>query len=238
MFKFSTAMTKKAALVIVSCFFAVPANASPTGDYFGHNTATPTPKSREMTNAQLKHEAETPKIGAGAGALMSDDTPVVRWFEAYDRAIADAKPTEEEQIILHRPLNRDLDRVKEMTKTCSDVARRFRLLAKTLRSMPVQSNWGQVKQLRDGQADFYELEASVFEDMIRPRPASRTQEELQSTLDSLQNKASSAASYGKTLLSTDMNLRLQFGVHRARDKDDLAKYVMTTKKDGIYQFPH
>jgi hypothetical protein len=239
MSRFSTAVMKKAALALVSCLLAIPANAAPAEDYFGHNTtAPPSPLNNMKTNAQLKHEAETPKIGAGSMAMMSADTPVVHWFEAYDKAIADAKPTQEEEVILQRPLNRDLDRVKEMTKTCSDIARRFRLLAKRLRAMPVQENWGEVKQLRDGQADFYESEASVFEDEIRPRPASRTQEELQATLEALQNKASSAALYGKKLLSMDFELRQQFGVHRARDKDDLAKYVMSTKRDGLPQLPH
>jgi hypothetical protein len=229
-------MTKKAALVILSCLFALPVNAAPAEDYFGHNTSAParTPS----TYASLKKEAETPKIGAGPMAMMSADTPIVHWFERYDSAIANAKPTEEEQMILHRPLNGDLDRVREMTQTCSVIAKRFRALAKTLRAMPVQENWAHIRELRDGQADFYEEEAAVFELEIKPRPASRTQEELQATLQALQDKASSAAGYGKQLISMDLDLRHQYGVHLARDKDDLAKYVMGTSKDGVYRTPH
>jgi hypothetical protein len=134
-------------------------------------------------------------------------------------------------------MNQEFSRVQEFSKTVGTIARRFRALAKTLRKMPVQENWGQVKELRDGEADFYEQEAAVFEDMIRPRPPSKTQEELQARLKDLQDRATSAKQYGETLISMDRGLRSTFGVHLDRSTDDLAKYVMGTQKEGNYVFP-
>jgi hypothetical protein len=231
--------TTKSALVIMSCLIAVPANASPAEDVFGHNTNGGTGHSLPPLRAtsELKHEADTPKVGAGSGAMMSGDAPIVKWFESYDITIANAKPTSGEQLVLYRPMNQEIERVKQVTATCGIIAKRFRATSKALRRMPVQANWPEVKELRDNQAEFYDQEASVYESMIRPRPPSRTQEEYDATIKDLQYRAEQAKSFGENLISMDLTLRHTYGVHLSRDKDDLAKYVMSVKKDGMYSTP-
>ena len=238
MSKFSIATITKTALVTISCLIAVPANAAPAEDVFSINTHDkPRALPPLQATAQMKHDAETPKIGAGALAMMSADTPIVHWFENYDQIISNAKPSDTEQIILKRPMNQELERVQLMTKTCSDIAKRFRSTAKTLRKLSVQENWVGVKELRDNQADFYDQEAAVYESMIKPRPPSKTMEELDATLKTLQDDADAAKSYGEALASTDLNLRKKYGVHLARYKDDLAQYVMSTQKEGNFLSP-
>ncbi|MFX5214463.1 hypothetical protein ABTC92_18565, partial [Acinetobacter baumannii] len=75
------------------------------------------------------------------------------------------------------------------------------------------------------------------EEMIKPRPPSRTVEELDATLKNLEDHATSARDYGKTLISMDRDLRAQYGVHLNKYTDDLSKYVQTTKREGIYVSP-
>jgi hypothetical protein len=234
--KFSAIVAKPVALMVLTCLSAVPAQASPpVTEVFSHNANSGLKPLQ--SSAQLKHDADTPKIGAGPLAMMSADKPIVRWFEEYDRAKADAKPTPAEQLVLSRPMNQELSRVKEFISTVGSLAKRFRYLAKTLRAMPVSESWGQVKDLRDGEADFYEQTASVFEEMIKPRPPSKTMEELQAKQKELQDHANAAKQYGETLISMDRGLRSTYGVHLDRDKDDLAKYVMGSQKEGNYVFP-
>jgi hypothetical protein len=234
--KFSAIVAKPVALMVLTCLSAVPAQASPpVTEVFSHNASSGLKPLQ--SSAQLKHDADTPKIGAGPLAMMSADKPIVRWFEEYDRAKADAKPTPAEQLVLSRPMNQELSRVKEFISTVGSLAKRFRYLAKTLRAMPVSESWGQVKDLRDGEADFYEQTASVFEEMIKPRPPSKTMEELQAKQKELQDHANAAKQYGETLISMDRGLRSTYGVHLDRSTDDLAKYVMGSQKEGNYVFP-
>jgi hypothetical protein len=237
MSKFSIIAAKPVALLVLTCLSAVPAQASPPIEVFSHNASSGNGLKPLQSSAALRHEAETPKIGAGALAMMSGDKPIVHWFEEYDRAKADAKPNPAEQLVLSRPMNQELSRVQEFITTVGRISKRFRALAKTLRKMHVQDNWGQVKDLRDGEADFYEQTASVFEEMIKPRPPSKTMEELQAKQKELQDHANSAKQYGETLISMDRGLRSTFGVHLDRSTDDLAKYVMGTQKEGNYVFP-
>jgi hypothetical protein len=235
--KFSVIVAKPVALMVLTCLSAIPAQASPIPEVFSHNANSGNGIKPLQSSAQLRKDASTPKIGAGPLAMMSADTPIVQWFEKYDRAKADAKPTPAEQLVLSRPMNQELSRVKEFIATVGSIAKRFRYLAKTIRAMPVSESWGQVKDLRDGEADFYEQTASVFEEMIKPRPPSKTMEELQAKQKELQDHANAAKQYGETLISMDRGLRSTFGVHLDRSTDDLAKYVMGTQKEGNYVFP-
>jgi hypothetical protein len=234
---FSAIAAKPVALMVLVCLSAIPAQASPPVEVFSHNAGSSNGLKPLHSSASLKHDAETPKIGAGPLAIMSADKPIVHWFEDYDRAKADAKPTPVEQLILSRPMNQEFSRVQEFINTVGSIAKRFRALAKTLRKMPVQDNWAQVKELRDGEADFYEQTASVFEEMIKPRPPSKTKEELTAKQNELLDHANAAKQYGTVLISMDRKLRTTYGVHLDRDKDDIAKYVMGSQKEGNYVFP-
>jgi hypothetical protein len=73
--------------------------------------------------------------------------------------------------------------------------------------------------------------------MIRPRRPSKTVEEFKARCDDLKEKAIATKEYGQTLISMDLDLRQQYGVHLARDKDPLAQYVMGTQKQGNFVFP-
>ncbi len=213
MFRFFTASITPRALILLSCVATTPAHAAPASDFFGHNTNNSGAIKPSRVTPAMQQAANAPKIGAGPLAMMSSDKPIVHWFEAYDRAIADAKPTPTEQLILSRPLNQELERVQAMIKTSGVIAKRYRALAKRLRAMPVQADWPQVKELRDGQADFYEQEASVYEEMIKPRPPSKTKEELDARLKDLTDRSTAAKTYGTTLLSMDLDIQLVFTWH-------------------------
>ena len=233
---FSPVVARQATIMLLTCMTAIPAQAGPVIEQFSHSSSGSNLKPLSAS-ASLKHDADTPKIGAGALAMMSNRTPIVFWFEEYDTAKANAKPTPAEQVILHKPMNQELSRVQEFVKTVATISNRFRALALHLKKMPVQDNWMQVKELRDGEADFYEQTASVFEEMIKPRRPSKTMEELDARLKDLQEHANAAKQYGDILISMDRELRSKYGVHLDRSTDDLAKYVMSTQKEGNLVLP-
>jgi hypothetical protein len=94
MSKFSIIAAKPVALLVLTCLSAVPAQASPPIEVFSHNASSGNGLKPLQSSAALRHEAETPKIGAGALAMMSGDKPIVHWFEA-----ASPQPPYESRII-------------------------------------------------------------------------------------------------------------------------------------------
>lgn len=235
------ALTTTALSLIVSCLVA-PAQAAPTMDYFSHNTPgmkkaaprTVAPRPLPETTPRMtqeKNDADA-RLGAGALAIMSANTPVVRWFESFDNTIAILRPSDTDKIILTRSLTGDqqAERVQEWTRTAGRVSQNWRRLSKTLKTMPVPPNLPGLKDYRDLIAEWYADKAGVYEDLVKPRPAARTIEELNAQLQEIQDRSQSIADTGKNLHGMDENLRKTFRVHLARHEDPLAGYVMNQLK--------
>lgn len=157
--------------------------------------------------------------------MFSSHTPIVGWFEKLDEMVGASLPTKNEEFILNQNLNQELERVQAMTKVYSAISTRYRRLAKDIRSMPVQANWSGVQEYRDNRASFFEDEAEVFSDMIKPRQPAETIEDLRAQLADVNQRANSLKSEGQTLTAMDRDLRKTYSVHAPRYSDELYKYV-------------
>ena len=89
----------------------------------------------------------------------------------------------------------------------------------------MSANYPGVEDYRDLKAAFFDDEASVYEDLIKPRPGARTIEDLRDQLAEIQSRAQMLKRSGERLLSTDKELRRQYSVHADRHTDGLWAYI-------------
>lgn len=160
----------------------------------------------------------------GAGALYSDQTPQLVWFEIFDEYVWQMMPTESDRAILSRPINQELERVQDYIKTTARIASNYKLLAKNLRKLPPPPSSPGLKEYQKLRADFYEDMATVYEDLIRPR-VTRTREELDAQLREIEERSNQLSVNSKTLLAMDLELRKNFRVHQPKRTDALRRYV-------------
>lgn len=198
----------------------------PGSDYFstgGHSVPPAKPAPAQDNNKYPKNT--DPLAGRqGAGALYSDKTPQLDWFEIFDEYVWTLLPTERDRAILARPLNQELERVQDYCKTISKIARNYRALAKNVRALPVPPSSPGLKEYQSLRADFYDDMATVYEDLVRPR-RTRTQEEMHAQLDEIKQRSDQLDVNSKNLLAMDLDLRKTFRVHQPKRTDALRQYV-------------
>jgi hypothetical protein len=200
--------------IIASSLSVVPASAQ-NHDYFAHNVPT-LPSAPKATE-------EKPLLGAMA--MCSPRTPVVAWFETFDTTVFTLKVPDADKAMLSRPFNREAQRVQEWIDTASQVAKKYRLLATTIRRMEVPGTAGDLQQFRNLNADWYTDVAGVYEDLIRPRTPPKTKEELDDQLGDITQRADSLKGLRQTLQVMDINLRKEYKVHANKETDALTRYV-------------
>jgi hypothetical protein len=224
MSKKSTVIAQSAAGFLASLIIALPASATPAFmDVFSKKTALPdTPHHLPVSTRPMQ---ATPSIGAGPGAMMSAHTPIVMWFEKFDQSIFNALPTASEKMILDQLWDKEVEKVRQTTETMNNIAKRYRRLAVDLRAMPVASNCPGIEDYRDAKANFFEGEASVYEDLIKPRKPAQTIEDLKDELQEIQSRSQMLHKGGDRLLAVDHDLRRQYSVHANRTTDSLYAYV-------------
>lgn len=197
--------------VIASSICNVAYAADPhSGDVFNRNTgaAAPTMHSPASTNPTQKKYS-----------FHYGQNPGQRWFAQLDEQVFLHRPTPEEKVILTGDFGDppQLERVIEWTNTAGRLAKRFRSLAKNLRSMsfPASGDSGvpsAVSAYQQALAMYYEDSASVLEEYIKPRPAARTEEELDSQLKKIGGRAETIKITSTHLPEMDSGLRSQFHV--------------------------
>lgn len=160
----------------------------------------------------------------GAGALYSDQSPQLTWFETFDNYTWTLYPNEKDRAVLARPLNKELERVQDYIKTVSKLAKNYRTLAKSVRNLPPPAASPGLKEYQSLRADFYDDMATIYEDLIRPR-RTRTQEELQEQLTEIKERSDQLKINSNNLLTMDMDLRRTFRVHAPKQTDRLRDYV-------------
>ena len=181
--------------------------ATPKGDVFARST---------KRSKQATHQVQS---------SIKLATPT-QWFEAVDNAVVKLRPTAADDAILNRPFNQDPERVDKWCDTAGKVARNYRQLARTVKTLPVPSGMGSdVKEYRTLISDWYDDAALVFEDMIRPRPAATTMEELESQLNDIKQRGQALARSNSDLAKLDKSVRKTYKVHRANYDDALTQYV-------------
>jgi len=201
------------ATLSLGCLLAAPAQSAPQAiEYFGRVTPSQSAQQTKPTTATIK----TPPDGKSVQ---------VKWFEAIDDAVGTHKPTDADRVILSRPFNQEAERVQQWIEVASKVVKNYREVAKVLRTMPVPEKCDGFKEYRDLRADWFSDAANVYEDLIRPRRASRTMEELEDSIKQIQERAQSVQRTNLQLAMMDRNLRSTFHVHPSKYDDPLQRYV-------------
>jgi len=228
-------VTTTALSLVVGCVTLFPANAAPNGtaptgmDVFSNVTpGNRAPQKPKLSAAAQKVASMLPAavpVGQGAMAMMSTSSPALTWFEKYDEVTFSLEPSDADKSILKKNFNQEAERVAQWTKTASKVAHNFRILAKTLKTASVPSNLPALKDYQEQRADWYNDKAAIYEDLIRPRTAAKTIEELEDQLKEISDRADSIASQGKELHQMDVHLRETYRVHLSRQTDKLQQYV-------------
>ncbi|MBX9669877.1 MAG: hypothetical protein K2X93_19790 [Candidatus Obscuribacterales bacterium] len=207
---------------------AVKADAQPHHDEFHSNSNA---AQRQAAVQKATTVVENPLGKAGALAIMSDPTnPAVQWFEHFDQTVVCYMKTDAEAAILTRPFNQEVERVQHWTDTAGKVAVKYKYLASVLRKIEVPSGYPGLKDYCNLTADWYADSAEVYDELIKPRRAARTMEELDDGLNAIKNKAQGLAEMQKKLKQMDVSLRMQYGVHMREQEDALTKYVKGTKE--------
>ena len=156
---------------------------------------------------------------------MSSTSAALTWFEKFDEISFSLLPTDTDRVILKTNFNQEAERVLVWTKTAAKVAHNYRVLAQTLKKSSVPADHPAIRDYQNLMANWYNDKASVYEDLIKPRPPARTMEELESQLKEVNDRADSIASTQKELHTMDMHLREVYHVHAPRQTDKLWQYV-------------
>ncbi len=203
---------------------AIKADAQPTHDEFHSNNNAAAQRQAAIQKATTIQE--NPLGKAGALAIMSDPTnPAVKWFEHFDQTVVCYSKTEGEAATLTRPFNQEVERVQQWTDTAGKVAVKYKYLASVLRKIEVPSGFPGLKDYCDLTADWFADSAAVYDELIKPRRAARTMEELEDGLGGIKNKAEGLSEMQKKLRAMDISLRMKYGVHMREQEDPLTKYV-------------
>ncbi|MBI2810870.1 MAG: hypothetical protein HYX67_08595 [Candidatus Melainabacteria bacterium] len=233
--------TTAAMSLVVGCVTLFPAYAAPNGgmDVFSNVTPGNRPTTqRKSAAAQIASMTPSANpVGQGAMAMMSTSSPALTWFEKFDEVSFSLQPSDTDKIILKKNFNQEAERVVQWTKTAAKVAHNYRLLAQTLKTAYVPPNHPALKDYQVQMSDWYNDKAAVYEDLIRPRAAAKTIEELEEQLKEISDRADSIASQGKELHALDFHLRETYRVHQSRQTDQLQHYVRNELPNYVQALP-
>ncbi|MBP6747572.1 hypothetical protein KA344_20255 [bacterium] len=216
------------AAALVTCT-ALAGDAQPKNEYFGGNSNGTPPKG--YTNYQgPPPKAVNGVTSKGAGAMDSNASPELTWFEEFDEVSFLGRPTDSERVILNMPFNQEQERVQRWTQVASNVAKRYRLTAQKLKKVQAPAGRADLDQYRTLRIEWFNDAASVYEEMIRPRAAAQTIEELNDQLGQVREQAKSLGQTNTALLNQDRQLRRHYRVHNPKQTDSLTKYVTGSYK--------
>lgn len=208
--------------VLLTLICQSQAMAGPTNEIF---SAVP---DRTVTRkAPAPPMPANPVAAPGAMAMIQEGpkTPEVVWFENLDEIIFQGHPTSSERIILSTPFNQEAERVQRWTYTAANVAKRYHLTAKQLRQLMVPYDRQDLRDYQNQRADWFDDAAQVYEEMIRPRRAAQTIDELEAQLQKVKSEANQLETQKKNILASERNLRRLYRVHAPKHSDALTKYV-------------
>jgi hypothetical protein len=216
----ATSIIKTVALSLIVGTLTI--NAAQAQDYFAH--ITPGGKEKPTTPAPPVVPKEERPI-QGSLAMMSRMTPIVVWFEAFDKTEFTMKASDSDRTHLARPFEKKAERVEEWAQTANKISKNYRLLASTIRQMDIPENAPGLKDYRDLSAGWYADVALLYEDMIRPRRPAKTIEELDGQVHEIEVRSDQLAAQKKNLSQMDISLRKTYSVHMPKETDAIFQYV-------------
>lgn len=217
-----------AGLIVVGVQASVAAQPVNHDEFYSNGTSSPSASTINggvQKNNAIKSLDENPTVQPGALAMMSGDTPVVRWFERVDNAIAKGMKSPIETTTLSQGFNQEVERVATWSKVAGEVSKRYKTLANQLRHMDVPANTPGLREYLALTADWYDDASQVYDELLKPRKAAQTMEELDEQLLRVKEKAKALKVTRSNLRAMDVSLRTKYKVHMPRYDDALGNYV-------------
>ena len=195
----------------------------------GNIVANAEPHSLDVFSVNTHNISPTKKVTASASSSSShgatNNAAVVSWFAKYDQIRREYSPSEKDKVIITRPLMQQAERVQQWTNTAGKVAKSYFQVAKLLRSLTVPQGMTDIKEYRDLVADWYQDAGTVYYDLIRPRPAAKTIEDLQDQLDAVKKRSEGLANNITNLKNMDRDLRQHYNVQPALQDDAIQQFI-------------
>lgn len=203
------------AIITLACMSFTKADAQPRSiDTFSINS-----HGQQSTQKASMSNTATPWQSG------SDNTSIATWFAKYDQLRDQYRPTQGDKALLTRPLMQQAERVQQWTSTANKVSKNYKQLSKTIRSLTVPVGATDLKEYRDLMADWYSDAADVYRDLVRPRPAAKTIEDLQEQLDAVKKRSEGLANNISNLKNMDRDLRQHYNVQQALQDDVIQQFV-------------
>ncbi len=212
---------------IVFNFAAIEAVAAQPHNEEFHSTGNAADAARRAQIKRATTVPENPMGRAGANAIMSNtDDPAVRWFEEFDKTVVLNSKTSSERAILNRPLNQESERVQEWSTVAGRVSQKYKYLALVLRNVQVPPTCADLKEYAKLTADWFADSAAIYDDLLKPRRAAKTIEELEAGLNAIEQRAKAQKVMQTTLIGMDRDLRSKYHVHVRKEDDALQQYIL------------
>ncbi len=228
-------MAKRMIMIIVTLTATLlPASAAypepPREDVFGRTTAaspTSRPPIRGHASANSVRIAPSAPVPDMPRMPVSASSTPQQWFDAFDTYVMKLGPGYEDRLVMRTEFNQTVERVTAFCNTASKIARNYRILSKTVKSLPMPLSMpdSKVKLYRDQMAEWYGDSAQVFEDMVRPRPAARTKEELNSMINDIKSRSDGLTEKLAILQQMDQEIRRDYHVNPPKNDDALGNYT-------------
>lgn len=216
-------MTKKIEASIALALILLSANAmasaaAPTeskDDYFGRSTG-PAPSAVHVVPKQPEPIGPRP--------LVTQASSPEQWFEALDDYVGYYRPSDVDKYIINQNFNQEVERVMDFCKAAGRIAKNYNTLSAKLHALPIPMSIPEAKTYRDLCANWYSDSAQVYQDMVRPRPPARTQEELSAMLKDITDRSESLKESYNQLAMMDSKIRQKYSIHPPRYDDALFQY--------------
>ncbi len=212
-------------LIVAALAGVQVASAQPKNEFFGGNSSTPAQKGYSNFQGPAPKGPANGVTAKGAGAMDSDASPELTWFEKFDGISYHGRPTDSERIILNMPFNQEAERVQRWTAAASAVAKRYRETSKALKTLHAPRGRADLDDLCYARINWFNDAALVYEEMIRPRNPAQTIEELNDQLRQVKDQAGALKNQNVTILASDRKLRRFYRVHAPKETDALTGYI-------------
>jgi hypothetical protein len=175
----------------------------------------------DVFNVNSQPSIEVPRTqNSFFGDKSAQRTPITIWFQKFDEERIKHLPSSEDKVIIARPINQQAERLTQWAAAAERIAKTYTEFAKLLRKMSVPPGYADLKEYKDLTADWYQDTAQIFTDYVRPRPASRTIEELEEQIKETKSREKSLVKTKTRIVEMDADIRAKYKVNAIFPQDE------------------
>jgi len=168
-------------------------------------------------------------IKTGVSNNATDNLPTKEqaliWFEKFDDIVFTMGASDHEKYILKRPINKEVERLNEYIDATNSLAKKYRAIAKSIRTMRLSQSVSDLKEFQLETAGWYDDSAQICEELTEPRRPAKTYEEVERTYRDFVNLSKNLAEVSKSICELSTKLRQKYDVHQPKYKDESFKYI-------------